>query len=180
VSYGAVQVQNLLALAGWDPTDPTGLTPCGLGACVVDFGGGPTAIASVVLKLSGISFAIQSLFFLFAGSFADYGTFRPWLTIFWTVVSYGVGFAWLGTKTPGQWTGSAVVLVISQIAYNVSNVYFIAASVGLARDSPAIQESEAAVLEGTKTYEHSFFDQLVFANETVKCQTACRPRHQRA
>jgi hypothetical protein len=87
------------------------------------------------------------------------GTTNCSQTIFWTVVSYGAGFAWLGTETPGYWHGSAVVLVVGQIAWNVSNVYFIAASVGLARDSPVIQESETAVLEGRKTAkEHAELD----------------------
>lgn len=72
-------------------------------------------------------------------------------TIFWTVVSYGAGFAWLGAETPGEWHASAAVLIIGQIAWNISNVYFIAASVGLARDSLAVQESETEVLEGRKS-----------------------------
>jgi hypothetical protein len=72
-------------------------------------------------------------------------------TIFWTVVSYGAGFAWLGAETAARWKGAAAVLIIGQIAYNVSNVYFIAASVGLARDLPILQESEKDVLEGRKT-----------------------------
>jgi hypothetical protein len=67
-------------------------------------------------------------------------------------LSCAIGFAWLGTQNPDQWGAACAILVVSQIGFNISNVYFIAASIGLARDMPELQESEKLVLDGSKRY----------------------------
>jgi len=52
---------------------------------VLHFLGRDRTINSIVLLANGISFAIQVVLFLILGSFADYGTWRPWILIFWYV-----------------------------------------------------------------------------------------------
>ena len=42
-----------------------------------------------------------------------------------------------------------------QVAYNINTVYFIAASIGVARDRPELQESEQLILAGRRRYLNS-------------------------
>ena len=66
----------------------------------------------VLLAANGISFAIQCVLFLLLGSLADYGSWRPYILIFWSIVGFGVGFGWLGVYRPDQWpTGVALYML---------------------------------------------------------------------
>lgn len=58
------------------------------------------SVNSTVLITNGLSFAIQAVLFLLIGSFADYGTWRPWITIVFTILTWAVSFAWLGVQSP--------------------------------------------------------------------------------
>lgn len=96
--------------------------PCGSGHCFLTFAGTPQSINSIVLKTNGISFALQSALFLFIGSFADYGRWRPWILISWTVVSWGVGFGWLGVHDASKWqAGTALYILGCNINFRVSD-----------------------------------------------------------
>jgi MFS-type transporter involved in bile tolerance (Atg22 family) len=64
------------------------------------FLGAKRTINSIVLLANGISFAIQVVLFLIIGSFADYGTWRPWILVFWSIVAFALGFGWLGVYQP--------------------------------------------------------------------------------
>lgn len=56
-------------------------------------------VNSTVLITNGLSFAIQAALFLLIGSFADYGTWRPYITIVFTILTWAVSFAWLGVQS---------------------------------------------------------------------------------
>ena len=53
-------------------------------AGTLKFLGSYRSINSIVLLSNGISFAIQVVLFLAIGSLADYGTWRPYILVFWS------------------------------------------------------------------------------------------------
>jgi len=124
----------------------------------------PQSINSIVLKTNGISFALQAVLFLFIGSFADYGQWRPWILIFWTVLSWGVGFGWLGVHDGAKWqAGTAlyilgrcfliVTLLIKVIGYQLALTFWTAAFPRLARDTPELQLAAKQLRDGAITEE---------------------------
>lgn len=90
-NFGPSQFQNLLFLAGYDPTGGPG-TACGSNGCVLPYLGeirdstirlssrrnlkSFSIVNSIVLLTNGISFAIQAALLLFIGAWADYGSWR--------------------------------------------------------------------------------------------------------
>jgi len=76
------------------------------------------SVNSTVLITNGLSFAIQAALFLVIGSFADYGRWRPYITIVFTILTWAVSFAWLGVQSPEK---SALPIAIS---YSVSLTWF--------------------------------------------------------
>ena len=105
-NFGPSQFQNLLYLAGYDPSQPPFTKPCSSGTnCVLPYMGhvrnsqshsSPATyvllmnfppsfslyifllcvVNSIVLLTNGISFAIQAVLLLMIGAWADYGTWR--------------------------------------------------------------------------------------------------------
>ena len=84
---------------------------------VLMFLGRYRTINSIVLLSNGISFAIQ--LFLILGSLADYGTWRPWILVFWSIVAFGLGFGWLGVHSEDKWPTATGLYMIGLIAYQV-------------------------------------------------------------
>ncbi|KAL1707875.1 autophagy-related protein 22-like protein [Schizophyllum commune] len=152
-NYGPSQFQNLLYLAGYDPSGAPGELPCGDGGCVLRFAGKVRDINSIVLVTNGISFALQAVLLLIIGAWADYGTWRPNITIFFTIVAVGVSFAWLGVEHPDQWEAATALYVLGLITYQCVLTFWTAAFPGLARDLPEVKQSLADVKGGDKTAE---------------------------
>lgn len=96
-------------------------------------------INSIVLLANGISFAIQVVLFLILGSFADYGTWRPWILIFWSIVAFGLGFGWLGVHTEDKWPVATGLYMVGLIAYQMCITFWTAAFPGLARNTPELR-----------------------------------------
>ncbi|KAI5475885.1 Autophagy-related protein [Pseudohyphozyma bogoriensis] len=160
-NYGSSQYQNVLYLAAGD----SGL---------LQWGGKLTPVASVVLDISGISFAVQAFVLIFLGSFADYGAGGFYIEVVFTVLAWIFGFAWLGVTHASQWKAAIALYVLGSLAYNVSWAFYVSVSsppliptatddcrghVGIARDLPEAIESEKQVLAGTKTAtEHAALD----------------------
>lgn len=161
-NYAPSQLQNILFQAGYDPdVTPLGETACGTGRCYLKFGGSSKPITSIVLDISGISFAIQVAVSLTIGAYADYGNWRPLICIVSSVISWGIGFAWLAVKDGSFWNTAAALFIVGYVAFNCSTSYFLAAMPGLVRDLPVVQESAQAVLEGRKApEEHVTLDML--------------------
>lgn len=88
--------QLLTTQAGYDPVKGPG-SSCtasdASGQCVVKWGSGTKAVASVVLIANGISFAIMTAIFTTIGSAADYGKFGRYLLLVVTVICWGAQFS---------------------------------------------------------------------------------------
>jgi len=160
--FGPSQFQNLLYLAGYDPSQPPFTKPCSRGTdCVLPYMGRVRNINSIVLLTNGITFAIQAILLLMLGSWADYGTWRPNILIFFTILSVGVSFAWLGVQDPSRWPAGVVLYVLGMISYQCSLTFWTAAFPGLVRNLPEVQRSADEVKKGLKSFdEHSRFESL--------------------
>ncbi|KAJ7865661.1 autophagy-related protein 22-like protein [Mycena olivaceomarginata] len=121
-----------------DPTQAPFTAPCGDNGCVLPYLGRVRDINSIVLMTNGISFAIQAALLLLIGAWADYGTSRPNITIFFTILAVAVSFAWLGVEDADQWRSGC------------SLTFWTAAFPGLARDLPEVKESLTEVKSGEK------------------------------
>jgi len=58
----------------------------------LDLAGRSRTINFIVLLANGISFAIQIVVFLILGSYADFGSWRPYILMGLSLVAYGIGF----------------------------------------------------------------------------------------
>lgn len=103
------------------------------------FLGANRTINSIVLLANGISFAIQVVLFLILGSMADYGTWRPSILIFWSIVAFALGFGWLGVHTEDKWPIATGLYMVGLIAYQMCVTFWTAAFPGLARNTPEMR-----------------------------------------
>ena len=103
------------------------------------FWGATRTINSIVLLANGVSFAIQVVLFLILGSFADYGTWRPWILVFWSVVAWAIGFGYLGIHTEDKWPAATGLYMVGLIAYQMCITFWTAAFPGLARNTPEMR-----------------------------------------
>ncbi|KAB5526418.1 autophagy-related protein 22-like protein [Coniochaeta sp. 2T2.1] len=138
-NFGPTAFQNLLAQAA--PPD-TGL---------LLFAGRKRDVNSIVLLANGISFACQAVLFLCIGAYADFGTGRRWVLVFWSVVAFAIGFAWLGVHEPSKWKAGAALYVLGLISYQLTLTYWTAAFPALARNLPVMREARETVEEGGMT-----------------------------
>ncbi|TID27099.1 hypothetical protein E6O75_ATG01592 [Venturia nashicola] len=121
-NFGPTLYQDLLSIAAGDSGR-------------LRFLGANRTINSVVLLANGISFAIQIVLFLIIGSFADFGVWRPYILVFWTVVAWGIGFGWLGVHTQDKWEIATGLYMVGLIAYQMTITFWTAAFPGLARNT---------------------------------------------
>ncbi|GBE87895.1 MFS general substrate transporter [Sparassis crispa] len=161
-NFGPSQFQNLLYLAGYDPSQPPFTSPCGSDTqCVLPYLGRVRDINSIVLLTNGISFAVQAVVLLLIGAWADYGQWRPNITIFFTIVAIAVSFAWLGVEDPSKWQAGVALYILGLITYQCALTFWTAAFPGLARDLPEVKESALHAAEGTKLREdHAQFESI--------------------
>ena len=85
---------------------------------------------------------------LLVGSFADYGTWRPFITIGFTLLAWGVSFGWLGVEDPSKWQSGTALYILGLIGYQCALTFWTAAFPGLARDLPEIKESGHMLARG--------------------------------
>ncbi|KAK7682639.1 hypothetical protein QCA50_014439 [Cerrena zonata] len=153
-NFGPSQFQNLLFLAGYDPSQPPFTTPCSANTdCVLPYLGRTRDVNSIVLLTNGISFALQAIVLLTIGAWADYGTWRPNITIFFTILAVAISFAWLGVEDPSKWQAGVALYVLGLIAYQCALTFWTAAFPGLARDLPEVKESYKEVARYKKPFE---------------------------
>lgn len=108
--FAPTAFQNLLSQAAPE----TGLLP---------FAGRLRSVNSIVLLSNGISFSIQVLLFLVLGSYADFGTWRPWILIVQTAIAIAIGFGWLGVHTPDKWEyGAGLYIVGCELGYSIYTI----------------------------------------------------------
>ncbi|KAI0368007.1 hypothetical protein BV20DRAFT_949065 [Pilatotrama ljubarskyi] len=161
-NFGPSQFQNLLFLAGYDPSHPPFTAPCGADTdCVLPYLGKVRDVNSIVLLTNGISFALQAAVLLMIGAWADYGRWRPNITIFFTVMAVAVSFAWLGVEDPSKWQAGVALYILGLITYQCALTFWTAAFPGLARDLPNVRNSAVKVVSGEKTLtEHADYESL--------------------
>lgn len=135
-NFGPTAFQNLLSQAA--PGD-TGL---------LRFAGRDRNVNSIVLLTNGVSFALQAALFVVIGSYADFGSGRRWVLVVWSLVSFGVGFAWLGVHVPERWQAGVGLYVVGLICYQLTLTYWTAAFPSLARNTPHLKEAARAYAEG--------------------------------
>ncbi|KAI0684590.1 MFS general substrate transporter [Cytidiella melzeri] len=161
-NFGPSQFQNLLFLAGYDPSQPPFTAPCGSGTdCVLPFAGRLRDINSIVLLTNGISFALQAAVLLLIGAWADYGSWRPNITIFFTLLAVAVSFAWLGVEDPSRWQAGVALYILGLVTYQCALTFWTAAFPGLARDLPEVQDSALEAETGVKSLpEHVHLESM--------------------
>lgn len=119
-----------------------------MSGCVLGAYGSTRSVNSIVLITNGISFALQAALFLIMGSMADYGSWRPHITTFFTVLAWGVSFGWLGVMSPDKWQAGTALYILGLIGYQGALTFWTAAFPGLARDLPEMQRSEVELKDG--------------------------------
>ncbi|VDB85671.1 unnamed protein product [Peniophora sp. CBMAI 1063] len=160
-NFGPSQFQNLLYLAGYDPAFPAFTQACEDGDCVLPYLGRIRDVNSIVLVTNGIAFALQAVILLIIGAWADYGTWRPNITIFFTILAVAVSFAWLGVEDPSKWKAGVALYILGLIAYQCSLTFWTAAFPGLARNVPEVIESAQEVESDIKTEdEHAKLESM--------------------
>ena len=147
-NFGPTSFQNLMYEAAGD-------------ADLLFFFGRERTIESIVLLTNGISFAIQVVLFLLLGSLADYGTWRPWILIFWSVVAFGLGYGWLGVHTEDKWRIGVGLYMVGLIAYQMCFTFWFAAFPGLARNTPEMRDKAKEYEAGDiNRDEYDFHDMM--------------------
>ncbi|KAK4496462.1 hypothetical protein PRZ48_012442 [Zasmidium cellare] len=127
----------------------------------LEWGGQRTSTTSFILYMNGIIFAVQIFLLICLGPYSDYGNWRPWILIAWTVVGIVVSFVFLAADTPQAWQLSAAMYVLGNLALNMVNTFWTAPFPTLVRDLPELQASERQVIEGTKSpEEHAQLDMM--------------------
>lgn len=125
------------------------------------WGGQNTTISAFILDVNGILFAIQLVVLLLIGPYADYGTWRPYILIVWTIIGCACSFAFFALTQPDQWTIATGFYIAAYVALNVTGAFYQAPFPTLVRDLPKMVESERMVLAGTKSpEEHAVLDML--------------------
>ncbi|KAF2160562.1 hypothetical protein M409DRAFT_70318 [Zasmidium cellare ATCC 36951] len=119
----------------------------------LNWGGSRTSTNSYILDINGITFAVQLAVLLITGPYADYGRWRPWILISWTVIGVAASFAFLDFTEPSKWQLASGFYVLGNLVMNAQSAFYFAAFPQVVRDLPQLQESERQVLEGTKTPE---------------------------
>ncbi|KZT01399.1 uncharacterized protein LAESUDRAFT_739186 [Laetiporus sulphureus 93-53] len=161
-NFGPSQFQNLLYLAGYDVNHAPYTVACTSDSdCVLPFLGRIRNVNSIVLLTNGISFAVQAVVLLSIGAWADYGQWRPNITIFFTILAVAVSFAWLGVEDPSQWKAAVALYILGLITYQCALTFWTAAFPGLAGDLPEVQASAESAARGEKNVEeHSNYVSL--------------------
>ncbi|KAI1295093.1 autophagy-related protein 22-like protein [Xylaria venustula] len=139
---------NGLALFNFGPTAVQNLVSQAAGDGLLPFAGRDRNVNSIVLLANGISFAAQAALFIIIGSYADFGTGRRWVLVFWSVVAFAVGFAWLGVHAPDRWRAAVGLYIVGLIGYQLTLTYWTAAFPSLARNTPHLKEAARALADG--------------------------------
>ncbi|ORX40335.1 putative autophagy protein [Kockovaella imperatae] len=126
----------------------------------VKWGGQTLTINSLLLDISGIMFAVQAVFLLIIGPFADYGNWRPFILTGAQIVLWIMQFALVGIKEPKDWQIANGIYLVGNLAANISVAFYQATFPSLVRDLPTIIQSENEVRQGVKSAEeHERLDQ---------------------
>ncbi|KAK5072768.1 hypothetical protein LTS08_008249 [Lithohypha guttulata] len=162
-NFGPTSFQNLMYEAAGDSE-------------ILYFWGRDRTINSIVLLTNGVSFAIQVVLFLLLGALADYGRWRPWILVFWSVIAFAVGYAWLGVHTEDRWHAGVGLYMVGLIAYQMCITFWTAAFPGLARNTPEMrrkaEEYEAGEISRDEYDFHDMMQRNRISNVAFIAQSA--------
>lgn len=145
--------QSKLNASGWDPRKPKEVGNCE-DVCVVPWGNGTRNTSSIVLLANGLCFAFMTVFFVWFGSAADFGSFGRWLLLIPTLVCWTFQYGMMGIKTPDQWPAAMALYMVGFIAYGATLVFYAAIFPRLARYMPHVRKArEEDLVEGKITQE---------------------------
>lgn len=122
------------------------------------FMGQMRTVNAIVLLANGVTCAINVALFLAIGSMADFGTWRPWILITWTIIALGISLAWLGVHDADKWHAATALYMVGLLVYQMCLSFWQAAFPGLARNSPKMKELSSQLSDGVidrDTYEHA-------------------------
>ena len=88
------------------------------------------------------------MLFLLLGAYADFGSFRPWILILWSIVAFGIGFGWLGIHSPDNYGAATGMYIVGLIAYQMCLTFWTAAFPGLARNTRELRGMAEGYREG--------------------------------
>ena len=115
--------------------------------------------------------------FLFLGSFADFGTWRPNILIGLTAIAFGIGFGWLGVHDEQDWLIGVGLYIVGLIAYQATITFWTAAFPGLARNSPTLRIKAGDLIHGRiSRAEYDFADMMKrneLSNTAFYVQSVC-------
>ena len=118
------------------------------------WGNGTRNTSSIVLLANGLCFAFMTVFFVWFGSAADFGSFGRWLLLVPTVVCWAFQYGMMGIKTPEQWPAAMGLYMVGFIAYGATLVFYAAIFPRLARYMPHVRKArEEDLAEGKITQE---------------------------
>lgn len=143
-NFGPTAFQNLLSIAAGD-------------ADRIVFFGSLRSTNSAVLLANGVSCAINVVLFLLIGSLADFGSWRPMILIFWTIVGFALSMAWLGVQDISHLGAATALYIVGLIAYQMCLSFWTAAFPSLARNTIEMREGAQALTQGEMTrkeYDH--------------------------
>lgn len=184
--------QSLATAAGYDPAKGPGsscLADGASGRCVLPWGGGTKAVASIVLIANGVSFAVMTLIFTTIGSAADYGTFGRWLLFTVTVICWAAQFASMSLtckccdssvsvrvcltffEAPSRWGLSMGLYMVGFISYGATLVFFAAAFPRLARNTQHSRNLREKLESGEVTLEEYELEESLEKNRISNIST---------
>ncbi|KAJ3840571.1 autophagy-related protein 22-like protein [Lentinula raphanica] len=156
--YSLTLFQLWATAAGYDPAQGPGSSCTATSQCVLPWGNGVKAVASVVLVANGVSFAVMTLIFTTIGSAADYGSFGRWLLLVITCICWGAQFASVSLTSPSRWGAAMALYMIGFISYGATLVFYAAVFPRLARNTPHSRALRAR-------YEAGEIDREVYETE---------------
>ncbi|EKM79757.1 hypothetical protein AGABI1DRAFT_56924 [Agaricus bisporus var. burnettii JB137-S8] len=175
LGFSMTLFQSLATAAGYDPAKGPGsscLADGASGRCVLPWGGGTKAVASIVLIANGVSFAVMTLIFTTIGSAADYGTFGRWLLFTVTVICWAAQFASMSLTSPSRWGLSMGLYMVGFISYGATLVFFAAAFPRLARNTQHSRNLREKLESGEVTLEEYELEESLEKNRISNISTA--------
>lgn len=164
-AYTPTAFQNILNQGGWD-ADKGKSFGCGNDTtrCVIEFGS-VRSIDSVVLISQGIGFALQTVIFLFLGSFADYGNCGSYILLGLSILSWGCQFGWLGVKSGKQYKAAFALSILASLGYQGCQSFWTAIFPSLARNLPKARELETKMMNGEITEDEYYVNDEYYRNK---------------
>ncbi|OZJ04058.1 hypothetical protein BZG36_03581, partial [Bifiguratus adelaidae] len=111
--------------------------------CLIPWAGGQIPVASMVLYVQAISFALQFVLFLCFGGLADYGKWNKYILLTATVLGCVAQFIPAFLTQGSQWNAMMAMMILSWIGYGASLVFYAAAFPPIADNLPAVRAARA-------------------------------------